>query len=132
MKPRDNRIPSPVSTRLTKLPIKNLLHQLTELRRKLLRYRVRDYYDYGEILVAKALGGHRNRTRVMRGHDVLAPGFNRVEVRTRTPPFSGKSETRVPMKASTRGHFDWLAVPIFRKDGEIKAAYLCLTMLPGL
>lgn len=104
--------------------VRALLQQLTAIRRKLFRHRVRDYCDYGEVLVAKALGGTRHRTRTVRGHDIFAAGYNRVQVRSRMQPLSGKIETRVPLKADNRGRFDWLAVPIFRKDGDIEAAYL--------
>lgn len=104
--------------------IKALLQQLTAIRRKLFRHRVRDYCDYAEILVAQALGGARHRSGIVRGHDVVVPGLNRIEVRSRTRPLTGKTETRVPLKAGSRGQFDWLAVSIFGSNGDIEAAYL--------
>lgn len=106
------------------MSIRSLLVELAAIRRKLNEFGIRDEAGYAELLVAEALGGQRNGSSVVRGWDVEAPGYGRVEVRSRTLPFDGRQETRLHLPASKRGHFDWFAGVIFNQDLTVREAFL--------
>lgn len=76
------------------------------------------------MLVEKALCGKRHRSGVHKGSDLLADGYGRVEVRSRTLPLDGRNEDRLNLPKRKFGEFDWFAGVIFNPDITIKEAFM--------
>lgn len=106
------------------MTIKVLLQQLAAIREKLAAHGIRDEAGYAELLVANALGASRNISGVVRGYDVLCTNRGKVEVRSRTLPFDGRTEARIEIPAKKRGEFAWLAGIIFTPSLDVREAYL--------
>jgi hypothetical protein len=98
------------------------MRQLGALRDRLREFGIRDASDYAEVLVAEALVGQRLRSRVTKGHDVLAAPYGRIEVKCRQLPVDGRVEERVEVGAGKEGGFGFLAVVIFKPDFTVKGA----------
>jgi hypothetical protein len=102
----------------------DLMAQLSRIRDCLRIYDIRDASDYAEALVAEALGGRRERSRVNKGFDVTIPVYGRIEVKCRQLPLDGRLEERVALGASKEAGFEYLAVVIFYPDFQVKGAVL--------
>lgn len=98
------------------------MRQLAALRMRLREYDIRDASDYAEVLVAEALAGKRVRSRVNKGHDVLAKRYRRIEVKCRQLPRDGRIEERTELGAGKEDGFEYLAVVIFHSDFSVKGA----------
>lgn len=99
-----------------------LMSHLAALRRCLREHDIRDASDYAEVLVAEAVGGQRQLSRVTKGHDVVCSRFGRIEVKCRQLPLDGRIEERVEVSDSKQAGFEFLAVVIFQPDFSIKGA----------
>lgn len=106
------------------MSIRALLVELASVRRKLAEHGIRNEGGYAEMLVAEALNGQRHSSGVVKGSDLVAPEYGRVEVRSRTLPLDGRNEARFNLPEKKRGEFDWLAGVIFNSDLSVKDAFL--------
>lgn len=101
-----------------------LMKRLAVIREALRTFRIRDAADYAEILIAEAIGGQRSLLGITKGHDVIAEGYGRVEVKCRQLPADGRIEERIELSNSKQDGFDWLAIVVFYADFRIKGAVL--------
>ena len=85
---------------------------------------IRDVSDYAEVLVAEAVEGKRVKSRVTKGHDVIAPQWGRIEVKCRRLPVDGRREERVQVNDSKLAGFEFLAVVIFQPNLDVKGAVI--------
>lgn len=102
----------------------SLMAQLAVLREKLRHYGIRDASDYAEVLVAEAVCGMRQASRVIKGFDVECPRYGRIEVKCRQLPLDGRMEERVEVSPAKEKGFDYLAIVIFHPDFRVKGAVL--------
>ncbi len=98
--------------------------KLATLRESLREYGIRDASDYAEVLVAEALNGMREISRVIKGFDIQASRYGRIEVKCRQLPPDGRLEERVEVNAAKESGFDYLAIVIFHADFRVKGAVL--------
>lgn len=103
---------------------RQLMIQLASVRCRLAGYGIRDTGDFAEALVAEALGGKRNSSKVNNGWDVVAPRYGRVEVKSRVLPSDGRQEERVEFPRAKALGCDVVAIVIFRTDYRVKGALL--------
>ena len=101
-----------------------LMRELSYVREKLGMFGVRDSSDYAELLVAEAVDGERVKSRVNKGHDVVAPEYGRIEVKCRLLPLDGRLEERVDVSETKELGFDYLGLVIFNPDYMVKGAVL--------
>ena len=102
----------------------DLMQRLADLRQALREYGIRDASDYAEALIAEAVEGERQRSRITKGFDVLAPRFGRIEVKCRQLPLDGRLEERVAITSAKEDGFEHLAILIFQADFSIKGAVI--------
>lgn len=101
-----------------------LMIRLAEVQSLLAEYSIHGAPGYAEVLVAEALGGHRESNGVNQGFDVMAPIYGRIEVKCRQLPLDGRREDRVDLRDTKAKGFDYLAIVIFYPDYSVKGAVL--------
>jgi hypothetical protein len=103
--------------------IRLLVAGLIEAMQRLAPFGIASVSDYAEYLFEQATGGQRV-TRGNKGYDVIAPMYDRIQVKCRRLPADGRIEQRLLCRNLQPDGFDYLGAVIFMPDLTVKCALL--------